>query len=126
MKIISRDQFLALPPGTIYHEYKSASTGPLSLKHGTLNPQDWQEEVFNGMPENNGGDELVDRLYEMEETDKAYPLEVGGITRNGMHEDTQLFMVYDETDVVTLLKALTQYAPELLISASQVALDPPA
>lgn len=105
MRMVNLKQFLALPAGTIYHEYKRCITGPLSKKHDTISDKDWIEETFEGMPKSNGSEELFDRLDEMEKG-KSFPLEHEGTSRNSLYRDEQLFIVYERDDIVTLMLKL--------------------
>lgn len=115
MKIVNLEEFVALPPGTLYHEYEPCVTGPLCVKYDTLSRNEWVVQTV-GEIKSSGSHDLFDRLREMEDAGASFPIEFDGASRNGMFPNKGLFLVYETADVRSLIEHL-----EVCLSMVQVA-----
>lgn len=106
MRIVNLEEFRSLPEMTVFRKYEPCVCGDLQFKGETLEHDFIAMSVE--MPQNNGSDQLFDRLDEMKETGCSYPVEVDGWGRDGLFEKDQLFMVYDKADLEAIRKLLDQ------------------
>jgi len=104
MKIVNLDEFRKLPEMTCFRKYRPAYCDDIQFKGET-----WEHDFIAmsfDMPDNNGSDQLFDRLDEMERTGCSYPVEVDGWGRDGLFEKDQLFMIYEKADLEAIHKLI--------------------
>lgn len=109
MKILNRKQFLELPEGVLYTSGEPWAFGNIHIKGKTCELfgeqyNDWYEWQLDHIEWQNDG-ELFDRLEEMRNTGKSYPLDITQ-GRNGLFEDNELFLVYEKADLTLLINEL--------------------
>lgn len=106
MKIVDRKTFLALPSGTVYSHYKPQVSDGLMIKGETLTKFDWvyQDLLFN--VEGESSEEASDKLTDAEENGTSFNLDLNCASRDGMYDDDQLFMVYEKSDIESLIEEL--------------------
>ena len=93
MKVVNRKEFLAMPAGTLYTEFKPCYANGFAIKHDTLdNGDDWfyteliaSSVVCDGLVEMNDGKEL--------------PYDSNWQGRDGGFDQDQLFIVYSPVDI---------------------------
>jgi len=112
MIIVSLEQFLKYPEGTIYSKYKPCLTDGLHVKADSLDTGDF---VCMGLIDPVAGDHW-EACQKMEQGEHV-PYEQDDYGRDGMFDDEQLFMVYDQTDTDTMMRILrdnpvTEYIKE--------------
>lgn len=102
MKIINREEFLQLPAQTLFHKYEPDVYGELQIK--VCNPSDgWHDDfVVDYLFGFVGGLEW----YEEVEINKEFKFD-GSIQRDGLYNKNQLFAVYDNQDIESLMTKLT-------------------
>lgn len=111
MKILNRKQFLALPEGVLYISGTPWAFGNLHIKGRTSELfgkpyNDWYEIDLTYIEHEESG-QYFDKLQEMRDTGKSYPLEISQ-TRNGLFDEDELFLVYEKADLLLLMNELAQ------------------
>ena len=110
MRVMNRADFLKQPSGTVYAKGVRWAFDGLCIKGESLesdwaylNPC-WVEGYDSG--------ECFDRLEEMLTKGFNYPGDRGGFVRDGLFETGAAFLVFDQRDLIPLIKRLT-YAASL-------------
>lgn len=105
MRIVKRKEFLSMPEGTVYSHYMPQVSEGLMIKGETWT-NDWlyQDLLFN--VEGNTSDEASEKLQDAEESGTSFKLDLNCGSRDGMFEEDQLFMVYEKSDIESLIEAL--------------------
>jgi hypothetical protein len=107
MKLLKLDDFLKLPPGTVYCVgEKWYFNGPRIKGNSIMSSRDWFEGSID-MIECDSTEEMWDRLEKMRETGASYPLEIAE-SRNGLFNEDALFLVYEKHDLEVLRSAIQQ------------------
>jgi hypothetical protein len=111
MKIIGRKQFLLLPSGILYRKYEPCITYDFCVKKDVVNEGDFYYTPFDAIDCEN----LQQRceLFEKYREDGCnfefdYEIEC----RDGEFEDDQLFIIYEEKDILQLIDKLTEIKNE--------------
>lgn len=105
MKIVNLDQFLAMPPGTVFAKYVPCIFEDLMIKGDTLPaPRDfcYQDIIqIESGPDSSGPDALF-----VAENGGSVSLDLDCQGRDGCFEADQLFAVYEKRDVLQLIARL--------------------
>lgn len=100
MRIVTRAQLMAMPAGTLFHEWEPCIFGALMIKGET-----WESDFYSvPVPWIDGGssDETFDRQIEMRETGASYPIDLETCGRDGLFDDRLLYAVWERADVAAL------------------------
>lgn len=119
MRIVSREEFLQLPKGTVYAEYEPCIFGNLSIKiFGNLSIKDDTVFSISNQPidfyclkiansiESSGSEEFFERVEAMENNRKSFPVDLDSVGRDGLFETNQLYVVWEKEDVQSLITVL--------------------
>ncbi len=102
MKIVNREQFLAMPAGTIYAKGERWLFNGLEVK-GESHPNDW----WSLDPSWIGGDKVedscdaFDALEDMLKNGASYPMSCSQ-SRDGLFDEDDLFLIFEEKDLLEL------------------------
>lgn len=111
MRICTRAQFLALPPGTVYQKYRPMVTEEdLHMKGSNCGTNDWVCAPMSGagIVESNGSIQFTDRLETME-SGASFPADFDSGGRDGFYDDEKtMFLVYERADLENFVTALQQ------------------
>lgn len=107
MRIVTRKEFLQLPPYTLYCKYESCCVGEPLIKYVTCGENDWRMQDLTSISYHDSS-ELVVRRTAMEVEGFSYPLELGCTSRDGLFDNDQLFMIYEDDDIKKLIAELQQ------------------
>ena len=107
MRIVNRKEFLAMPSGTVYCKYERMGImGDLCIKYKSL-PSDWYYLAIADFDDCNDSVEFTEKLDQMEKDSKvSYPLNCDTTERDGLFEDDEKFMVYEDIDVMHMINIL--------------------
>lgn len=100
MKILNREQFLAMPEGTMFCKGTPWAFGSMSIKHETTSYGDFYFRTFEGIEFHDSG-QLFDRYQAMLDDGASYPLETS-VGRDGLDEADALFLVFETDDLLEL------------------------
>lgn len=103
MRVVDRETFLALPPGTLFAKFEPDVFGPLQLKADTCGEDFVCVELipsFEGVRDCGDWHEVLDRMVAGE---ASPPLRYDSYGRDGYFDRDQLFAVFEERDVRALL-----------------------
>lgn len=110
MRIVDRETFLAMPPGTVFSKFKPDIFGNIEIKgDSTTNAQGelidfWSQDVAGAVEAASSGEFMhaCDRAVAGE----CIPLDFDSQYRDGLYEAEQLFAVWDPNDVQALIQRL--------------------
>lgn len=109
MRIVSRKVFLELPTGTVYSKYEGSGNveGLFTKGDTTESGNDFLYDSLLDETLTNSSGERFD-LFERAEMDSnfKFELDLNYTGRDGLFSDDQLYMVYDNTDVLNLIQKL--------------------
>lgn len=106
MRIVNRKEFLAMPEGTVYCKYGDIYFGDLSIKYRSLT-NDWIYQVIGDFDDAQNSEEMFDKLGQMKaDSSVLFPLNCDTTMRDGLYEDEQMFVVYDNKDVMRMINLL--------------------
>lgn len=103
MRIVNLDEFRKMPPGTFFQKYKPDVFGDLAVLDDVWDT-DFVVNHITSCPIN-GKDmsETGDRLDDMVENGTSRPVCFDFIARDGCFEKDQLFAVWEEADLDSLI-----------------------
>ena len=110
MKIVSRKQLMALPPGTVYHDWEPCNWGTMKIKRDTIPVEDgysgdWWLVLVPQLDVDDFGQEVeVTDLMVANGTSHAVDLVVP--QRDGCFDHEQMYAVWERSDVEALIKVL--------------------
>ncbi len=106
MKILSKADFLKMPPGTIFSVYQPCIFNGFSVKGNSIDDiGDFTEAGLIGNPWNDSSDDYVAQCSRME-LGESVPIDVSYFGREGMFDDKMLYAVYEKEDIVKIMKVL--------------------
>ena|ERR1700676_5009623 len=118
MRIVDRKTFLSLPADRVFAKYEPHVCGHLSIKGNTMDGcNDFFVTLLDAVSSvdadssSDTWDTLEKAGIESDtdgESGKEIKTEFSGITRDGLHEDGQLFLVLSADDVKALIDRLTE------------------
>ena len=111
MKIVNKQEFYALPYGTLYSKYAPMNFYGLKIKGDTIygfsnEPIDFYYEDLIGNVEFDDSNELVGILDKAEKQKTSFPLEYNCSFRDGMFEQEESFAIYELTDIYQFIDKL--------------------
>lgn len=116
MFIVNLDQFIALPDNTLYQKYEPINTGELEIKAGNQigSSQDFIVLSVTGVSATEFQDsgQMVDMFFKLGEQvatvgySQSVPLSNEETSRDGLNEPKQLFLVYEQSDIDTMIGML--------------------
>jgi hypothetical protein len=105
LKIVSLADFLQFPPGTVFAKYAPIYFGELCIKGDSVGERDFEAQSFLQIDSISTEHEVA-ILSEAEEAGLSVMLNLDCQGRDGCFEDTQLFAVYEQQDVLQLITRL--------------------
>ena len=106
MRILTKQQFLKLPAGTIFSEYEPCIFRGLKVKGESLEEiSDFTEAGLIGRPESTDSDDFM-RMCEKMEKGGNVPLEVDAFGREGYFDDGMFYAVLDREDTEKIIGVL--------------------
>jgi hypothetical protein len=100
MRVYRREEFLQLPPGTIYATGGQWYFGALNIKHETTDYGDWWS-LDPCWIEGRGSNEYFAILDGMLEKGTSHPMQ-DAVTRDGIFDKDALFLVFEKDDLLKL------------------------
>lgn len=109
MKIVNRETFLTLPPGTVFAEYTPCIVGDMRIKGETApNKNDWLYQEINLAIHALSSVQMFDLLEEAEKTGQSVPMNFTIQSRDGAFDYDQRYAIYEKQDVEALIKRLQE------------------
>jgi hypothetical protein len=110
MKIVDRKTFLALPPETLFSKYggpESCVIGELLIKGETWTNDFLYQEIVDSVNTDSGGDayEIIERA---EKSGESFAMDFNCLSRDGLFDQDQLFLVWEKADVDALKERLSR------------------
>lgn len=106
MKIVNRQTFMSLPENTVYSNYEPCNFGPLSIKQESIRDIDFYTMAINDAILSDSSEQFVDILTIAEKEGSSIKLDFECCGRDGLFEEDQLFAVWEDDDIVQLIKRL--------------------
>lgn len=111
VKILNRKEFMALPAGTVYFDYRPHVGESLAVKTSGPSAEEADDFCLQNISaleiESSGSDELFARTEEMYTKGTERPLVFDNAGREGMFDMAARFAVLDKADVERLVAVLT-------------------
>jgi hypothetical protein len=111
MRIVSRRELMAMEPGVLYAQVgKDGQLGDLHIFGGAFGSNDFTMRSIT-TPYAHDSDELWQREEDMRDNAASYPVD-SLYGRDGLFDDDIRYLVYDEDDIVSIVKDLRPYRSE--------------
>lgn len=113
MKILDRKQFLALPSGVLYSDFRYSVMEGLYIKYDTTAGGDWVKLSFLDSPFTFTEDYSdIHEIYEKSHKEGAsFIMDYDCTVRDGLYEEDDLFAVYEKEDLIKLIEFLNECVP---------------
>lgn len=109
MKIVNRQAFLALPPGTLFSKFQPNFFEAMEIKgESWLQSDDYLYQSIQDAIDSTSSSEFGDRLHAMVHKGASCPMGLDSQSRDGCFDKDQLFAVWERPDVEALLARLQQ------------------
>lgn len=107
MKIVNLEKFLSLPKGTVYSKYSPCCFEGLMVKDDNCNKNDFFYQDLIGNIDNTDTGDFFFKCEQAERLGQSLKLDFEVVSRDGMFERYQLFAIYEEEDLKSLIKILS-------------------
>ena len=107
MKIINREQFLEMPPETLFSKYEPCRFAEMQIKGRTSQFNDFGAQSLHDAVDTKNGDEFVDILTDALENGTSFDMDFDCQGRDGMYDD-QSFVIWEQKDIQNLIKRLSK------------------
>jgi len=110
MRIVKREEFLAMPQGTLYCHYRPQVVGNITIKASGPNEigNDYCYQELNEI-DVQSSEERHEKLEAMlKDSALSVPLDAECTGRDGCFDDSELYLVYEMEDVAKLLSVLIE------------------
>jgi hypothetical protein len=108
MRIVSRRELMAMEPGVLFAQVlKDGQYGELRIYGGSFGSNDFTERLI-ATPEFDDCGELWQREEDMRANGASYPVDTA-YGRDGLFDDNIRYLVYDEADIVSIVRDLRPY-----------------
>lgn len=116
MEIVNRQQFLALPPGTIYSKYEPCVFEGWKIKGDSL-PNDFFYQCLD--PGFDVGAPLHETLFAIEAGLPSPPMDFNCENRDGLFHEEQLFAVLSVADAEALIARMQEAVAALTATTTE-------
>jgi len=94
----------------MYARYEPCAVWSLEINLEFVGEHSWFYLDFSLVPDNNGSTDLMEKLLMLESNPEA-SLPIGwAATRDSLYDESEKYVIYDKSDVESLLKKLTEIA----------------
>lgn len=119
MRIVNREQFLALPPNTVFSKYEPCFLGALCIKDINCGEDDFfYVDIANSVDASDTGD-LFDKLTVAKDNGSSVTLNFDTVGRDGLFDKGQLFAVWEPEDILGLIKHLLESSQEQILFSTR-------
>ena len=111
MRIVNRDTFIGMPPGTLFSKYEPCVFGDLMIKGESIifdGGNDFFYQQIADSVKASGSNELVNILDDSEENGTSFDMDFHLEGRDGLFEYGQLFAIWEPSDVSALIDRLKE------------------
>lgn len=106
LKIVTKQEFLKLPKGTLFSKFEPYIFGDLAIKDDTLGTSDFFATYIADAVASDSVEDSWQRLDTAQQTGESLPMDFTEIRRDGTFEEDQLFAVWEPADVQALITEL--------------------
>lgn len=106
MRIVNRQEFLAMPAGTVFYKYEPCVFEDLQIKAESIGDIDFFYQEITSAIECNDSGEFFDLLNKAKEDGISLPMDFYCGSRDGLFDQDQLFAVFEPDDVRGLIERL--------------------
>jgi hypothetical protein len=112
MKIVNKQEFYNLPAGTLYSNYEPCVIEGLKIKQNTCFSIDTKEPIdycyidLIGNVDYKDFEDYIDLLDNSEKNKTSLKLDFEITERDGMFEKNEMFCIYEEDDIKSLISTL--------------------
>ncbi len=112
MRIVNRNDFIKMPPGTLFSKYEPHIFGDLCIKEDSIlfdgGGNDFYYVSLAAAICSDGSDDLEGKLNCAEKSGDGLAMDFRSTDRDGLFEEEQLFAVWEYDDVASLVSRLTE------------------
>lgn len=108
MRIMNRDEFLAIEGEVLFSRYHDGAFGDLEIKGGTFGEIDFTCQTLSTSLQA-VGDEFFDEISRGEETGGDMAMDFDCLGRDGLYDQNQKFAVWSADDVKALIARLSRF-----------------
>lgn len=108
MRIMNRDEFLAIEGEVLFSRYYDGSFGDLEIKGGTFGKIDFTCQTLATSLQA-VGDGFFDEISRGEKTGGDMPMDFDCLGRDGLYDQNQKFAVWSADDVQALIARLSRF-----------------
>lgn len=105
MKVVSRQEFIKLPAGTVYTDYAPHIFGELCIKGDSLDNDWWEQRIVGELGINC---EEIPEVIERLDAGEDIPVDLDIEARDAMFDVDQLYAVWSKEDVTKLISRLQE------------------
>lgn len=102
MRVVTREEFMRMPEGTLFLKGRPWAFGDLCVKGETIifngRSMDWFY-LPTGTIEANDSGELFDRMGSMLKDGASYPLDLDCQSKDGCFDSDDVFLIYEAADI---------------------------
>ena len=117
MRIVNKQEFLAMPYGTLFSHYQPVLIEGLMVKHRNFyienKPKDFLMENLIGNVECIGYEDYGATVIDSHEKGGSFKLDFNCTNRHGSFDDDALYAVYEKEDIEEFIKKL-EYCKSVL------------
>lgn len=106
MRFVNREQFLKLPANTVFLEYDPHVLGSICIKGDTINYMEFRVQELTEVLET-GDSHCYSILEDAIESGNSFDLDLNCSGRDQLFDEDQLFLVWEQKDVIQLVARLT-------------------
>lgn len=107
MKIVTRQDFLALPAGAVFCKYSPQNFDDLAIKGESLSDSgDFLYQDIACSIDASSSVDFGNKLEDAEEKGASIPMDFERLSRDGLFDEDQLFAVFERSDVEALIARL--------------------
>lgn len=107
MRIVNLDEFLKLPPETLFHKYTPQCFEGMEIKVGNSGVMDFVIDNLFGAIANTSSDDIYEKLNAAcEDSSVSLKMDFEYTGRDGSFDEDQLFAVYEQDDIKALIARL--------------------
>ena len=112
MKIITYDEFIKTPKGTLYSEYEPCIFGEVKIKHDVIEHKgeiiDWYYQELTNNPDWDYAEPYdISSICKKMEDGVDVPPDFDIIERDGMFDYDRKFLIYSKEDIQMLINKLS-------------------
>jgi len=105
MKILSREEFLKMPPNTLYSTFKPCYLGDMEIKMESMESDFFAQRIHDAIDCDNS-EEFTEKLMRANKTGESLEMDLDSYGRDGAFGFDDRYAVWERKDVEELIERL--------------------